>query len=205
MGHGEPYQGVPRWAAPRPIFSLPPFYSAFATNSHSTKLCNLFFCAPAARAPTFPCVEKWAKDAKEGVFRLPPSLHLPRNDQREFPLWNSPPPHALRCFGAFSNLSSFCIRLLFIQCFSKRPRRANESFRPPFSKGGGAEGQSPPRPPQRAKHLLVHKAQERRQTSRWDVWRGRTLAGGSPMRLLPHFFFAPFYSAFVTNSHSTKL
>ena len=96
----------------------PPFYSAFATNSYSMKLGNLFFCAPAARAPTFPCVEKWAKDAKEGVFRLPPSLHLPRNDQREFPLWNSPPPHALRCFGAFSNLSSFCIRLQSLSAFA---------------------------------------------------------------------------------------
>ena len=93
--------------------------------------------------------------------------------------------------------------------FLRRQKTATESQRKVFArlfqKAADSKGGAFGRVPQDAKHFFVHKAQERRQTSRWDVWRGRTLAGGSPMRLLPHFFFAPFYSAFATNSHSTKL
>ncbi len=70
-------------------------------------------------------------------------------------------------------------------CRKAQERRKPKSLGRLF-KGGGVEGQSPPRIPQDVKSFFCQKAQERRKTSRWDVLRGRTLAGGSPMGRKPH-------------------
>ena len=79
---------------------------------------------------------------------------------------------AARGRAAFSNSPKGLLRI-----------KRYKSFRPPFSKGGGVEGRRPRRVPQDAKLPCLLKAQEGRKTSRRDVFRWGTLAGGSPRRV----------------------
>ena len=145
---------------------------------------------------------KVGKRRNGGGVSTPPSLHLPRNDQREFPLWNSPPPHALRCFGAFSNLSSFCIRLSVSANGHGEPTKV---FVHLFQKVVGRRGKAP---------LALRRGRntfsftKRRRGAKRP---GGTFGGGEPSPgVLPCGYcrissLPPFYSAFATNSHSMKL
>ena len=163
---GSPNSPVDCWGVGNPIKGFPdgPHRGPFLCSAFFILLSRLiltqqncetysFALLPRGR-PLFRAWKSGQKTQRRGCFDSPPPYTSPATTKGSSPFGILRLPTHCVALGFFKSFL-FCIRLLFIQCFSKRPRRANESFRPPFSKGGGAEGQSPPRPPQDAKHLFV--------------------------------------------------
>ena len=102
----------------------------------------------------------------------------------------------------------FCFRNWFsLYKLANGHGEPTESFRPPFSKGGGFQRQSLwARPAGRETLFRLIRIRRGAPTVRWTVGAWGTLSRGSPMgRTAAHFFVAPFYFAFATNSHSMKL
>ena len=77
---------------------------------------------------------KVGKRRKGGGVSTPPLLTPPPQRPKGVPpLEFSASPRIALLWGFF-NAFLFCIRLLFIQCFSKRPRKTNGKFSPAFFK-----------------------------------------------------------------------
>ena len=131
---------------------------------------------------------KVGKRRKGGGVSTPPLLTPPPQRPKGVP------PLEFSASPRIALLWSFFKSFLFLhpsQCFSKRPRRANESFRPPFSKGGGFQRQSLwARPAGRETLFRLIRIRRGAPTVRWTVGVWGTLSRGSPMgRGAAHFIF----------------
>ena len=105
---------------------------------------------------------------------------------RRFPLAiRRTPARHFRLLGLFPHFSFLCkkrrttcsVRLRLSKKFFSE--KLHKSFRPPFLKGGVSRGRALAAS-RRTRNPLLFKAQEGRKTSRRDVFRWGTLAGGSP-------------------------